>query len=36
MYIDEQINFSLLCDNRIRAPAEPAGGIFDHIDLLQR
>jgi hypothetical protein len=35
-YINQQINFLLMRHNRIRTPTQPAGGLLDHIKLLQR
>ena len=35
-YINQQINLLLMRHNRIRTPTQPAGGLLDHIKLLQR
>jgi len=34
-YINQQINLLLMRHNRIRTATQPAGGLLDHIKLLQ-
>jgi len=34
--MNEKVDFTLLRDDRISATTEPAGGILDHVNLLQR
>lgn len=34
--MDEKVDFALLCDDRISATTEPARGVLDHVNLLQR
>jgi hypothetical protein len=33
-YMNQQINFFLLCHNRVGASTEPAWGILQHVELL--
>jgi hypothetical protein len=34
--MNEKVNFTLLRDDRISATTEPARGVLDHVNLLQR
>ncbi len=34
-YIDEEVNFTLLCDDTICTATKPARRVFNHVKLLQ-